>query len=123
MNRHDLADINFEVNSRTRYSLPEGVYKWENSDDEGCKGDCADQSIAKWERCFKRGVDTADMRFAIVGVETPGDHMILCVRCDGEWLALDIRYPDLMRPADLPYSWQKWGPGFNVGSWTTVEWG
>ena len=117
-----IDDINFLVNSRTKYQMPGGVYHWENSDEQGFKGMCADQSIAKWERLVKLNVPEDDMRFAIVGVEQPGDHMILCVRYKGTWHALDIRYPGLMVPAELPYSWQKWGSDFNADSWTTVNW-
>lgn len=117
-----LDDVNFLVNSRTKYQMPEGEYHWENSDEQGFKGMCADQSIAKWERLVKMGVPEEDMRFAIVGVDEPGDHMILCVRIDRTWWALDIRHPELQVPANLPYTWQRWGRDFNANSWTTVEW-
>ena len=117
-----IQEVNASVNTTTEYRMPEGEYHWENSDEQGCKGMCADQSIAKWERLLKLGVHRLYMRFAIVGVDEPGDHMILCVYCGGKWWALDIRYPDLMDPAALPYSWSMWGSGFNVGEWTTVRW-
>lgn len=117
-----IRQVNFDVNNVTKYQMPKGHYHWENSDEMDHMGMCADQAIAKWERLFNLGMEEEDMRFAIVGVETPSDHMILCARSGGKWYALDIRYPDLMDPGELPYSWVKWGKNFNVGSWTTVEW-
>jgi predicted transglutaminase-like cysteine proteinase len=122
INLKALQEVNASVNVNTEYQMPEGDYHWENSDEQGFKGMCADQSIAKWERLLKLGVDKPDMRFAIVGVDEPGDHMILCVHCEDKWWALDIRYPDLMDPEQLPYSWSSWGSGFNAGEWTTVRW-
>lgn len=120
--KDQIQAVNDSVNQNTEYQMPVGQYRWENSDAQGLKGMCADQSIAKWERLKTLGVDPQDMRFAIVGVDKPEDHMILCVRCEGQWWAADIRYPYLMDPADLPYTWSEWGSGFNVGEWTTVKW-
>lgn len=119
-----LDEVNFAVNSKTRYQMPVGQYKWENSDLQGFVGMCADQSIAKWERLFAIGQSKDNMRFTIVGVEEPGDHMILCARVDpaSPYWALDIRYPDLQVPANLPYSWLIWGKDFKNNSWTTVAW-
>ena len=119
-----LQEVNNTVNTITTYQMPIGEYKWENSDDAGFIGMCADQAIAKWERLFALGIGKENMRFAIVGVEQPGDHMILCARCDANsvWWALDIRYPYLMAPADLPYTWTEWGKSFNKNEWTSVNW-
>ena len=124
----EFDKVNRAVNRETDYYCPPAAdYKWESSDDligptGRPRGMCADQAIAKYERLALIGQPRDAMRFAIVGVEKPGDHMILCANDGEKWWALDIRFPDLMAPSALPYSWQCWGKDFEQGSWTTVDW-
>jgi predicted transglutaminase-like cysteine proteinase len=119
-----LEAVNHQVNEGTTYVSDWEQYReldrWEDITETG-QGDCEDYAIAKIRLLLEQGWPRADLRLAIVGVENPaGDHGIACARdAGGQWWALDNRFPYVMAPEELGYSWVEWGMGRD---WNVPEW-
>lgn len=117
-----LEAINHQVNENVNYVSDMKQYhsidKWEDAT-ETKMGDCEDYAIAKIRLLLKEGWPKADLRIAIVGVDNPlGDHSVACAKdVDGQWWVLDNRNPFVMLPADVGYTWVRWGMG---QTWTKV---
>ena len=117
-----LDVVNLEVNEGIEYV--DDVTQWHEPDrwEDGWdtrKEDCEGFAIAKIRKLLALGWPKADLRLAIVGIETPGDHGVACARDqDGQWWVLDNRFPFVMAPEEVGYTWVEWGIG---NQWTTVS--
>ena len=118
-----LDRVNEEVNAGVTYTPDAEQFHaedWWEDVRASRRGDCDDYAVSKLCRLLELGWPKDGLRLAIVGVETPGDHAVLCARTDdGRWWVLDNRYPHPSRPTLLPYSWVSWGLG---REWCSVSW-
>ena len=118
-----LDRVNDQVNADVAYTPDDEQFHvadyWEDVRASG-RGDCDDYAVTKLRRLLELGWPKDDLRLAIVGVDVPGDHAVLCARTeDSRWWVLDNRYPHPSRPTLLPYAWVSWGLG---REWCSVSW-
>ena len=66
-------------------------------------GDCEDYAIAKYVALREAGIAEDDLRLVIVADQRAhGDHAVLAVRQDDNWLVLDNRHFNLVDAGDVP---------------------
>lgn len=98
--RARLATINARVNASIAYASDAVVFgvadRWQSPLKAlGARGDCEDYAIAKYFLLEAAGVSPKDMRIVLTHDGAGGDHAVLAVRQEGDWLLLDNRWDRL----------------------------
>lgn len=109
MNSYSFAQrVNSDVNSQVQYKSDLEQYsKPEFWVEAGVFGDCEDYALLKRQVLLKAGFSRKDLHLACCWCETGDYHCVLLTNTDKGWFILDNRYPFLIPPKQLPYTWDK----------------